>query len=377
MGDLLARGVEALGDLLGPTWDVRVVSTPQEAAGAGGRRLDALLEVHPEGGSVFAQLLIDLKSQVTPKVIEQQLLPKLDLVRQVTPHTHLVVMAPWLSPRSQEILRDRGIGYLDLTGNVFLRIPRPAIVISTEGDRRAPRSEQPRSGKPTLAGPKAGRLVRLLADIAPPYRAGEVAAAARLSLPYVSRLLDALEEQLLIRREGRVIVDVDWVGLLRLRAGHLSLLRHNSYVGMLSPNGTRHLMMRLRDRERAGREPRVTLTGSYAAHAIAPLAVGGQVMLYVSADLDSTDTVADDLGLLRVDEGADVLLLRAYDEVVFERNRDVDGIRQVALSQLVLDCLSGPGRMPAEGEAVLNYMAEDERIWRASGIEHTQRVQEG
>ncbi|MEV5705426.1 hypothetical protein [Actinoallomurus sp. NPDC052274] len=347
-----------------------MISTPQDETGAWGRRVDALVEVHPEGGSVFAQLLIDLKSQVTPKAIEQQLLPKLDLVRQVTPHTHLMVMAPWISPRSQGILRDHEIGYLDLTGNIFLRVPRPAIVISTEGDRRAPRSEQPRPGKPTLAGPKAGRLVRLLADVAPPYRAKEVAATARLSLPYVSRLLDTLEDQLVIRRDGRVIVDVDWVGLLRLRAGHLSLLRHNSYVGMLAPNGPGHLMRRLRDLQKTGRGSRIALTGSYAARAVAPLAVGGQVMLYVSADLDSTDAVAEDLGLLRVDEGADVLLLRAHDEVVFERTRDVDGIRQVALSQLVLDCLSGPGRMPAEGEAVLHSMAEDERLWRAPGISY-------
>jgi hypothetical protein len=30
----------------------------------------------------------------------------------------------------------------------------------------------------------------------------------------------------------------------------------------------------------------------------------------------------------------------------------------------VLDCLSGPGRMPAEGEAVLGWMGEHEGTWR-------------
>jgi hypothetical protein len=56
-------------------------------------------------------------------------------------------------------------------------------------------------------------------------------------------------------------------------------------------------------------------------------------------------------------------VLTAYDGVVFERSRMVNGIRHVALSQLVLDCLSGPGRLPAEGEAVLAHMAESEALW--------------
>jgi len=44
--------------------------------------------------------------------------------------------------------------------------------------------------------------------------------------------------------------------------------------------------------------------------------------------------------------------------------RAVDGIPHVALSQLVLDSLAGPGRMPAEGEAVLTYMSDHTNEWR-------------
>ena len=87
-------------------------------------------------------------------------------------------------------------------------------------------------------------------------------------------------------------------------------------------------------------------------------------MIYVSAtEVRGPDLLAEALGLLRVDEGADVVVLRAHDEVVFERTMVVDDIRRVALSQLVLDGLAGPGRMPAEAEAVLAAMARDTR-WR-------------
>jgi hypothetical protein len=327
------------------------------------------VEVRSDGDSTYAELLVDLKIDVSPRTVEENLLPKLDLVQQVTAFTTLLVMAPWISPRTQRILRDHGISYLDLTGNVSLRVPRPAIAVYTQGATRAPRTAAPLGVKATLAGPKVSRLVRLLVDIAPPYRAGELAEAARLSLPYVSRLLDTLENQLLIRREGRVITDVDWPNLLRARAEQVNLLRHNSYVGMLAPNGLSQVWKALRDLQKhhpVGQ--RIVLTGPYAARAVAPLAAGGQLMLYAPPGANSADDIGDALGLLRVREGADVILLHAHDEVVFERTMVVDDIRQVALSQLVLDSLSGPGRMPAEGEAVLQYMTEREQQWRASEI---------
>lgn len=42
----------------------------------------------------------------------------------------------------------------------------------------------------------------------------------------------------------------------------------------------------------------------------------------------------------------------------------VDDVPIVGLSQLVLDCLSGPGRLPAEGEALLEWMTNHEDEWR-------------
>ena len=356
---LLAQGVDALRALLGAEWEIKL-----RPANDSGRQTDPLVEVHAPGGT-YAQLLLEVRQQITPRDVERMLLPKLDLLQQVGSHTHLLAVAPWISPRTQQTLRDYGIGYLDLTGNASLRISRPAIIIRARGETRTPRSSvAPRRSKPRLAGPRVGRLVRLLADVAPPYRANELAKHARLSPPYVSRVLDSLEDQLLIRREGRTITSVDWPNLLRARAEQLNLLHHNPYVGMLAPNGTAQTWTALRDLQQRVEGLRVVLTGSCAARAVAPLASGGQIMLYVPPGPHTPDATADALDLLRTEEGADVLLLRAHDEVVFERTRVIDGIRQVALSQLAIDCLSGPGRMPAEGEAVLTYMTEHEAAWR-------------
>lgn len=87
-------------------------------------------------------------------------------------------------------------------------------------------------------------------------------------------------------------------------------------------------------------------------------------MLYVQQHPLNVDRVANELGLIPVTEGADVLLLRAKDRSVFERPMEISGIGQVGLSQLAMDCLAGPGRMPAEGEAVLKFMSAHEPSWR-------------
>ncbi|TDC70176.1 hypothetical protein E1200_06185 [Actinomadura sp. GC306] len=359
---LLQRGLTVLRDLLGPDWQVTVQAPRQEARGD--HPFDTLVEVKADGDSVLTQLMIDLRSSVSARLVEEQLLPKWSLLQQVNDYTNLVVFAPWISPRVQTLLREHRIGYIDLTRNASLHVSRPAITIYTQGANRSPWPRSTGRGKATLAGVKAGRLVRLLADVTPPYRATELADAAGLSLPYVSRLLDALADQLLIRRDGRVIASVDWAHLLRARAEHYRLLRHNSYVSMVAPNGVEAVLEAVRALSEEAKQG-IVLTGTYAARTVAPLAVGGQLMFYLPAGSSRLpDEVGDQLGLLRVDKGGDVLLLRAHDPVVFERTADHNGIRRVALSQLALDCLSGPGRMPAEGEAVLGHMEESTSLWR-------------
>jgi hypothetical protein len=265
-------------------------------------------------------------------------------------------------------LRDEDISYLDLTGNASIAINYPSIRIRTHGATKAPKSltaDEPAASRTiTFAGVQAGRVVRFLADRRPPYQARQIADATEVSLPWVSRLLGQLEDQLLIRRKGRTIVDVRWPEILRARAETYDLLRHNPYVSTVAINGEAAVLAELAEELRTHDDlDKIAVTGPYAARAIAPYAVGGQLMLYVEAGPHTPDEWADKLGLMRAD-GGNVLLLRAHDTVVFEGIRKVDGIPHVALSQLALDSLSGPGRMPAEAEKLLSYMADHEQDWR-------------
>lgn len=72
--------------------------------------------------------------------------------------------------------------------------------------------------------------------------------------------------------------------------------------------------------------------------------------------------------MLPADEGADIAFLRAFGPVVWERTTVENGVGYVAPSQVAVDCLTGTGRMPAEGEALLSWMTANEDAWRAGSL---------
>jgi hypothetical protein len=359
--ELLDAGLQSLRDLLGSSWKVELGSgVDTVASNMWGRNddagADALVHLYVPNGGNNTRLLVEAKTDLKPAEIERGLLPKLRLLKSVTGEAPALVVAPWISPRSRELLTNWGVGYLDLTGNVSLRLERSGVILLTQGASRDPRPAG--TGRRQLSGLKAARLVRLLVDVAPPYRTSELAIAAGISVPYASRLLTTMEEMALINRNRNSIVAVDWEALLRIRAQERSLFQAALPAEMLSPNGQGVVLKDLRSEWQLF-EP-IALTGPIAAAEFAPVAVGGQLMLYVGPKSDDLASIVARLGLLPVDQASDILLLRAGDDVVFERRRFASGLPRVALSQLALDCLGGPGRMPEAGEAVLERMSDDE-----------------
>jgi hypothetical protein len=358
--ELLAVGLDRFRALLPEDWTVSPLNRGPDDSDSGAPPGESvtLVNIDPGQSGAWGRLIVEARRRVGPMDVPKVLSGQLDLLRKLAgADTHVLVVAPWLSRRTRELLEEKGYGYLDLTGNAWLVLPRPAMFVRTSGS-----DEDPTPGvrrKSGLSGPLAGRLVRTLADVAPPYRPAELAEATGLTRSYVSRLLETLENQALIFREGPRIEQVDWVGLLRARAERYDLLKTNESFPMISPAGADAVINRLRS-ETALRDS-VTVTGPVAAAAVAPLSVGGQLMLYT----DAPDQIAEQLGLLPTKAGADVVLLAPSDPVITARSRRVDGLCHVALSQLVLDSLSGNGRMPADGEAVLQRMRVTADEWRA------------
>ncbi len=322
--------------------------------GREGTTIDPVINLR--GANSTVNFVVDAKQSITPRNV-QELMAGLSRTLRPLASTPVLVVAPWLSARTQELLRREEMNYVDLTGNAWIRADYPALFIRTVGATRNPAPAEREVAR--LRGAKAGRLVRALVDVAPPYGVRELAEAIGLTAGYVSRLLDALDREALIdrSRKGEVVV-VDYPPLLRRWVETYDVLKSNEARRYIAPEGPRSALARLSS---LSSPSQVAVTGSFAAGRIAPVAAPALLLAYAT-DVAAT---ADALKLLPADEGANVILLRPYDEAVWSRLDSDDDIAFVAPSQTVADCLTGTGRMPAEGDAVLAWMVENEDSWRA------------
>ncbi len=265
-----------------------------------------------------------------------------------------------MSSRTRELLTVEGVNYLDLTGNALVRLENPALFIQSQGAERDP-SPTPR-GKARVRGPKASRLIRTLVDVRPPYGVRDLAEATGLAPGYISRLLDALDDDALVERTKRGRVEsVDAAGLLRRWAENYDVFGSNDAAPYLGARGAKDSLSGLAEVPTA---QQTAVTGSFAAVRLSPVAAPALLSVYC----DDADAVAEALGLIPADQGANVVLLRPFDPIVWERTVVEDGVRYAAPSQVAVDCLTGTGRMPAEGEALIRWLLANEPAWRLDSL---------
>ncbi|MGI8729923.1 MAG: type IV toxin-antitoxin system AbiEi family antitoxin [Solirubrobacteraceae bacterium] len=354
--NLVDSAVDWLGSRVPSTWAVER-SRRNGPEGDEAASVDAFIDLRAPNGT-YTTLAVEARASMEPRDVEQLLPGLARSLRALAGFVPLLVVAPWLSPRTQELLEAEGLNFLDLTGNALVKLDNPAVFVQAAGATRNP--APPPRGPASIRGAKAARLVRVLADARPPYGVRELAVAAGLTAGYVSRLLDALDRDALIDRGRRGVVDaVDVPALLRAWADGYDVFKRENVSTFAAPNGAAAALGQLADLP-----TRAAVTGSFAAVRLAPVAAPSMLVVYC----DDTAATAQVLGLLVADEGANVTLLRPFDEVVWARATTADGVAFAAPSQVVVDCLSGNGRMPAEGDALLDWMAANEDEWRAPAL---------
>lgn len=359
--DIIAKAVERLREMLPQSWKVERSNTANVGADALGpsASTDGAIDLRDARGT-HVTLAVHAKQSFEPRAVGQLSAGLSGVIRSIAGYIPVLVVAPWISPRAQELLAREEINYIDLTGNALVKLENPPLYIRVAGATRNPQPT-PR-GQARVRGPKAARLIRLLVDVRPPYGVSEIAAVTGLAQGYVSRLLDALDREALVERARRGRVeDVDVTGLLRRWTESYDVLETNDARTFLAPRGAGDALLQLTG---SSTPLSVAITGSFAAVRVAPVAAPALLIAYSN----EAETVASTLGLLPADEGANVILLRAFDPVVWERTSEDAGIRYVACSQAAVDCLTGTGRMPAEGEALIAWMAENEASWRLSSL---------
>lgn len=352
--ELLDAAIQVLTRRLPERWVVERHSSAGDAEPA-----DVIITAPSMGSS--ARLLVELKSSVSTRDVEALIGGPWRRWRRLVGNPAILLVAPYISPRVRQLLAEEGVSYVDVTGNARITLESPGVFIETAGADRDPRSSTPRSG---IRGAKAGSVVRVLVDAAPPYTAAEVAKAAGVNEGYLSRILDTLDSEGLVDRErGGPITEVDWAAMIRRRAQALNLFRPVGTYRFVARQGTSALVERLRARPAAARRP-PTVTGSFAAARVAPVAAPSLLVVY-TMDPRELET---ELELLPAETGADTILIRPDNNNAFARADRDGGLAWAAPSQVAIDCLAGTGRMPSEGEALLAWMRGNEGTWRHESI---------
>src|SRR3954453_10880628 len=111
-----------LGKRLPRGWSVE--SAPVESPSPGLPAADSRISFRAPNGTVTT-IAVEEKQSVTPRTVLDLLSPRVQTARNMGAYLPLVVVAPWLSKRTRDLLAEQGLGYIDLTGNALLRIDNP------------------------------------------------------------------------------------------------------------------------------------------------------------------------------------------------------------------------------------------------------------
>ena len=355
--------VEDVGERLPTGWNLH---TREHVSSSSGSRLqvDAILEIQaPDGNS--SEILVEVKTRPAEPNLLTHVASRLKASSRAR-HEQMgkagtepvaMLISPYLSSLTRKRLIEAGISYADGTGNIRLAVERPAVFVQNQGaDKNPIREERPLR---SLKGGRAARVVRALMDYRTPFGTRELAAETGSSPAMVSRVVNLLESDDIVGKRGRRgrIVSVDWETLADRWAEDYDFSTSNVPTTWLEPRGVAPLLVRLRSADF-----RYAVTGSFAANRLAPFAEPRLVSLYAEDPV----AVARSLELRPADTGANVFIMRPFDAVAVERVEHEDGIAYARVTQVLLDLMTGPGRGPAEAEAILAWMKDNEDTWKLS-----------
>lgn len=372
---LVSQAIDLLVERLPPGWIIQRV----EGQGSGEGPGDALISVKPRSRMSSGTVIVQAKRDFAPSDVDRLLGGLSRRLREVA-GTPILLVSNYLSPRSRDLLASADINYLDMAGNVRLAVDPPGMFVETTGSNRRPRRDKE---SVSLAGAATGTIIKFLIDVDPlaAYGVTDIEAATGVSRGYVSRILDRLADEAFIRRERRgPVTEVDWPALLRARASAVTLLDAGRARLFISQAGAQGAFEALSSSDAADL---LVVTGSFAATRVAPVAPPTLLTAYVRPRATTNPTkafkaAAGYLPLFQTDDdvasSADVALILPPSRATLWDLRREGSVSFVGYPQLAIDCLSGTGRMPAEGEAIIEWMRQNTDDWRFRSLEDFRTV---
>ncbi len=329
--------------------------------------VDAILKLTSQTTklSQVSQFAVEIKT--LPEIRDlQKTVAQLQEVTKKADKLKPMIISKYLSSPAQEWLRQQRVSFADATGNFLILDPEKGRFLQSDAGAKSNPWKGPGRDRSTLKGEAAAKVVRALIEKIPPYSVPQLTKSAKSSTGVTYRVVEYLEKQGNLTREEKVtnnritsqIAEVDWQKILTAWSKDYSFSENNEVTSYIEPRGIEELLKKLRKIDPNS----YAVTSSVAAANFAKYAESKQIRIYTK----NAESLAKKLNLTEVDSGTNVQIATTEYGSVFTGTKVIDGINTVALAQIAVDLLSGPGRNPSEGEALMNWMKTNIEKWRTN-----------
>ena len=340
--DLLeTRAIEALNVCLNRVPFLKIEETRRETLPEGFLPILLVKIAHPGG---VKDLMLEIMGNGQPRLARQavnQLLRYRDLFHDA----YGVFVAPYISEKSAEICTREQIGYLDLAGNC--RLCFGEIYIEQEGK---PNVFTKKRDLRSLYSPRAERILRvLLNEPKKAWKIQELAEKAKVSLGQVSNVKKLLFDREWIQTKKNGFFLNTPKSLLKEWADNYSFEK-NRITDYYSLKDVAEIEMELAALcNRKG--SLYAFTCFSGAARLAPTVRYKKVFAYIE---ETEEDLTWQLGLRKVNSGANLSLLSPYDQGVFSGSYETHGVRIASPIQIYLDLSCFRGRGEEAAQALLN-----------------------
>lgn len=303
------------------------------------------------------QFVLEAKSSGQPRYARDAA-NELLLIQKNNPERYGVLVAPFISNEAAKICEDANIGYLDLSGNCRLAFRNIFIEKICQPNKFTAKRELV-----SLYSPKSERILRVLLTYPyQPWRTVELAQNAKVSIGLISYVKKQLEnrEWIQIGEDGFSLKQPE--ALLEEWSKNYSY-KKNEITDCYTLSSPVDLEKTVKNFSSANSEITYALTGFSAANYYAPMVRNQRSMIYLS---DVNDFVIQQLNLKPVTSGANISLLKPYDDGVFWDLREVNGVLAVSPIQVFLDLKNYRGRGEEAADAI--YKEVIQKQWSMQKI---------
>jgi len=288
-------------------------------------------------------MVVDVVSLGQPRQIRAAV-TKLSEVRKAMPAAYPVAASVYIGSQSARILKDNGLGFVDLSGNCYLAFEH--VLIEKDGKRNVRPSTRPLR---SLFAPRATRVVRvLLAEPTRPWRLEELARAAEVSLGHSHNVVKRLEDLRWVERDHGQRIHLGKPADLLQAWCESYTVRSNEITSYFVPERVSRKLMTDVARVAAAEGRRYAFTLGAGLSLVAPQPRVTALHCYLEGDPAS---LAAALGLRPAAESDGALhVLTPYDPGVFYGTLEKAGLKVVSVPQLYADLVHADRRGAEQAE---------------------------